>query len=304
MHLLRLDTEGSATPRSCVLKTAPAPGDGASDGARRLALANRVFEREVGFYRALRTERTPLGLPTVHFASYDKASGRAALLLEDCEAAGLVRGDSVRAGPVGGDDSDDQQQGLCADAAPVLVRALAAHHARFWNGAPFALWRWLPEMNGASTFCVRCRGSIAHVPLSTSIFSLCAARMIRDFEPALCEAALPEALSRFGDDVPAPLRSYLPGLQAAAAGPLLQRLSSGPRTLLHGDARLHNLFAPRALLAGEGEGDASSVRFVDFGDVASGRGAYDVACLLADGMPSEERCDTRHCLRLQAAARS
>jgi Ser/Thr protein kinase RdoA (MazF antagonist) len=124
-----------------------------------------------------------------------------------------------------------------------------------------------------------------------------AASIVREFEPALCEAALPEALSRFGDDVPGALRPYLSGLPAAAAGPLLARLASGPRTLQHGDARLHNIFAPLQLLRAGGDGaggvgavDAARLRFVDFGDVAAGRGAYDVACLLASGMTPDERC--------------
>ncbi len=117
---------------------------------------------------------------------------------------------------------------------------------------------------------------------------------MREFEPALCEAALPEALSRFGDDVPGPLRPYLSGLPAAAAGPLLARLASGPRTLQHGDARLHNIFAPPQLLRpgcdGYSAAHAEQLRFIDFGDVAAGRGAYDVACLLASGMTPDERC--------------
>ena len=121
--------------------------------------------------------------------------------------------------------------------------------------------------------------------------------MKREFEPALCEAALPEALARFGDVVPATLRPYLSALPAAAAGPLLARLASGPRTLLHGDARLANIFAPRAVLAGEegadGAAGAAAVRFVDYDDVAAGRGGFDVACLLASAMEPEDRCAAR-----------
>jgi hypothetical protein len=161
VHRLRVDTDDDAPQRSCVLKTAPRAGAGEADGARRLARANRHFEREVGFYRAMRTERTPLAIPLLHFAGCDKASGRAALLLEDCEADGRVRADADVAATSGGYESGSDtdgavssappsEQGLSADAAPLLVRALAAHHAHFWNGAPFTLWRWLPEMNGAS----------------------------------------------------------------------------------------------------------------------------------------------------------
>ena len=149
MHRLQLELDGASSaadaPTTLVLKTAPPRGEGADDGARLLAAANRSFEREVGFLKAMATEKPPLpSAPFAFFAACDKASGRAAVLMEDCEAHGAVRADA----PVlGGDGSTPHA--LCADAAPALVRALAAQHARFWGGGPFALWRWLPEVNGA-----------------------------------------------------------------------------------------------------------------------------------------------------------
>ena len=124
---------------------------------------------------------------------------------------------------------------------------------------------------------------------------LASAAIVRDFEPALCEAALPEAIARFGAVIPVQLRGYLHGLPAAAGGTLLARLASGPRTLLHGDARLENIFVPPELLAPEIDDDqvaaaTGHVRFVDYGDVAAGRGAYDVACLLSSALAPEDRC--------------
>ena len=149
VHRLQLELDGASSdsdaPTSLVLKTAPPRGEGADDGARLLAAANRSFEREVGFLKAMATEKPPLpSAPFAFFAACDKASGRAAVLMEDCEAHGAVRADS----PVLGGEGD-APHALCADAAPALVRALAAQHARFWGGGPFALWRWLPEVNGA-----------------------------------------------------------------------------------------------------------------------------------------------------------
>ena len=117
------------------------------------------------------------------------------------------------------------------------------------------------------------------------------ASIVREFEPGLCAAALPDALARFGDVVPPQLRPSLSGLAAAAAGPILARLASGPRTLLHGSAVAANTFAPRGVLAGaeEGEAAAATVRFVDYADVAAGRGALDVARLLASAMDPDDR---------------
>jgi Ser/Thr protein kinase RdoA (MazF antagonist) len=114
---------------------------------------------------------------------------------------------------------------------------------------------------------------------------------VREFEPALCAAALPDALSRFGDVVPPLLRPSLSGLPAAAAGSILARLASGPRTLLHGSAVAANIFAPRGVLAGAEEGAAAArnVRFVDYADAAAGRGALDVARLLASAMDPDDR---------------
>jgi hypothetical protein len=150
VHRLRLDVDGASgdAAMTLVLKTAPPRGDGADDGARLLAAANRSFEREVGFLKAMATEKPPIpSAPFAFFAANDKASGRAAVLMEDCEAGGAVRADSAVLG--GGDGAP---HALCADAAPALVRALAAQHARFWGGGPFSLWRWLPEING--THCL------------------------------------------------------------------------------------------------------------------------------------------------------
>lgn len=118
-----------------------------------------------------------------------------------------------------------------------------------------------------------------------------AAALIRDFEPALCAAALPDALARFGGVVPTLLRPALNGLAAAARGPLLARLASGPRTLLHGSATATHAFAPRGVLAGaeDGADAAATVRFIGYADAAAGRGALDVARLLASAMEPNDR---------------
>ena len=135
--------------------------------------------------------------------------------------------------------------------------------------------------------------------------ALCAATatFIRDFEPALCATSLPAALQRFGDVVPSSLRSELATLPSAAAGSLLRRLASAPKTLLHGSMRAHKAFVPASLLHDSDEDSsipASAVKVVDWGDAAAGRGPYDVACLLAASMEPEQRCaPLRVCARQQ-----
>lgn len=147
---------------------------------------------------------------------------------------------------------------LPADAASSVVRALGQHHASFWASPLLGLWRWLPQLD---------------------------APLLAQYEPALCEAALADALSRFGAQLPHGLRAALPGLPAAARGPLLARLGSQPRTLLHGDLR------PRSLLLGAG-----GVGLLGWGDCAAGRGPFDVARLLSCGLEAAERSEAEHAL--------
>lgn len=95
--------------------------------------------------------------------------------------------------------------------------------------------------------------------------------------------------------MPPSLRAELGTLPAAAAGPILRRLASGPKTLLHGNMRAHKAFVSSALVDSDPddeppEGAARTVKVVDWGDAAAGRGPYDVACLLATSMEPEQRC--------------
>jgi hypothetical protein len=123
------------------------------------------------------------------------------------------------------------------------------------------------------------------------------APLVRDFEPALCAAALPLALERFGAELPPILVKALPGLPSAAAGAVLRRLASAPRTLLHGNARASKVFIQSPLDGCEAQGAQEDVRFVDWGDAVAGRGPYDIACLLAC-MDPEQRCVRAACALL------
>lgn len=238
------------------------------------------------------TERTPLALPRVFVAVQDSRSGCATLLLSDCEADGTAAAGHKRL-------PADHGGTLQPHVAIAVCRALASHHATFWGSTLIPLWRWLPDINSASpaATCIR-----AETPTHTAA-SHTTATFIRNFEPALCGESLPLAMQRFGDLVPPSLRCELPTLPAAAAGSLLRRLASAPKTLLHGSMRAHKAFVPASLLHDSDEDSsipASAVKVVDWGDAAAGRGPYDVACLLAASMEPEQRCaPLRVCARQQ-----
>jgi hypothetical protein len=253
-HRLHLQLDSNAS-RSLLLKVAPLD----DESSRQLAAASKCFEREVGFFKAVRTEPTPLGLPRALFAACD-ARGGAALLLTD---------------PSGGEGVPalarvDGCEALAAGSAASLVRALAQHHARYWQSPVLELWKsWLPPVD---------------------------APLIADYEPALCEAALDDALRRFGDELPTELRAALPGLPAATRGQegILAHLASRPRTLLHGRVRAESLYLPAALLEEEGgEASAGEVHLTDWGNCVIGRGSLDVASLLAM-MEPEARSEAEH----------
>jgi hypothetical protein len=117
----RLHLEGPDGTSTLVFKV-PAP----SEGARSVAMFQRWYEREVGFYQQL-AARTPLGTPAVLFAGIEP-DGRYVLLLED-----------IRDVPQG-----DQIAGCTAEAARMVVLAAADMHAAFWNAVELEAFDWLP----------------------------------------------------------------------------------------------------------------------------------------------------------------
>ena len=58
VHRLAVEAEDGSR-HTLVLKTAPLAEDASSDPARALAAANKVFEREVGFYKCVMIDCPP-----------------------------------------------------------------------------------------------------------------------------------------------------------------------------------------------------------------------------------------------------
>jgi hypothetical protein len=113
---------GPGAPRSIFAKfSSDKPAVRAHAHARGLYTRDARFYREVAPLVRLRT-------PRCWFAAVDGETGRSLLLLEDVAGG---RGGDVLAG--------------CSTAdAELILRTMAAFHARWWGDAALSRWKWLP----------------------------------------------------------------------------------------------------------------------------------------------------------------
>jgi Ecdysteroid kinase-like family len=216
-----------AGPASVVLKR---PALGAR--SRAVAVGLGMYRNEALFYRHL-APVTALAVRCRH-ASYDEASDDFVLLLDDMAGAATL----------------DQVQGCTADDAAVVVAALAAHHAMFWDEAGLDGQAWLRPVDDP--------GFVQ--PLRTAYLDAWPAVRAR-FGAELPAAAL-EAGDHLGDEMPA----------------LASRLAAPPRTLAHGDVRADNLFFT-----------PTGVRLCDWQLVDRSRGLRDLGYFLSQSLPPDVR---------------
>jgi hypothetical protein len=145
----------------------------------------------------------------------------------------------------------DAAGSVTRDQASAVVRTFGRLHARFWDSPRFRTdlaWLRAPDRN----------------PLAA-------------VERGLCALALRPALRRCADIVPAEVRAR--AARVMAARPLLERAwARGPRTLLHGDAHIGNMY----LLP-------DAVGLLDWQVVQCGQGMRDVAYFLVTSVPTELR---------------
>ncbi len=154
----------------------------------------------------------------------------------------------------------DQVAGCTAADAETVVAAIARHHAHWWESGRFAALPWLKTFATPPT----------------------PARMAGNFE-----AAWPRFLNGVGADLSPALRGF--GERFPALVPwFLQEIARRPRTFLHGDLRLDQLFF--AVEAGD-----PPVTALDWQITSKGRGAYDVAYFVSQSLATETRrsCETR-----------
>jgi aminoglycoside/choline kinase family phosphotransferase len=153
----------------------------------------------------------------------------------------------------------DDASGCSAVEAEVAIRTLARLHRAFWESPALERLDWVPMVNAP----------VHHLT-----------------EPAYA-GSLEPFLKNFGDALSPRMR----GITERMAGrivPLLDAGSRMPRTLIHGDYRLDNLFFP-----------GREVAVIDWQIACRGQGAFDVAYFLSGCLePAVRRTEEMRLLRL------
>lgn len=225
--------EGGDGPETVVLK---APVD--HEMTRFLARTFQFYSKEVAFYRTAAL-KSPLATPLCLAAEHDPESDDFVLLLEDLSDAQVY----------------SQLDGCPPDLAEQAVRALARHHANFWESPSFGddlAWLpfgWDPPMPQG----------VQH-GVSTA------------WEPFL---------ATFGDRVDTDIRAI--GERFPEVTAEMMTFPERETTLCHGDYRLDNLFF-RNLDSTETE-----VVVIDWQICVKTVGAYDLGYFLSQSLTTEDR---------------
>ncbi len=148
----------------------------------------------------------------------------------------------------------DQLVGCSAADAETVIDAVARHHAHWWESDRLASLLWL------KTF-------------ATPPF---AQVMARNFE-----ASWPRVIEGIGADLSPELRDFGQRWPSMVAW-FFDELARPPRTFLHGDLRLDQLFFAVG-------GDDPPVTALDWQITHKGRGAYDVGYFLSQSMTADTR---------------
>lgn len=225
-----------------------------------------VYEREIRFYAEL-ADRVALPTPRCYWSALDPSplTGREAAVerllerLPEPVVRGLVAW-TLRFGTRRGRRRSvlcledlaparvgDQVAGCSAATAERALRALAVHHAALWDDDSLDSLHWVPRVDALARF--------SHV-------------LFRRSRRVFFES--------YGDQLPAWLPALAEWLDARGSA-VLSRLGSRPRTLLHGDYRLDNLFFS----------DDGTVTAVDWQVVSRGRAGWDVAYFISGNLEPE-----------------
>lgn len=148
----------------------------------------------------------------------------------------------------------DQTVGCTVADAETVIDAIAGQHASWWNSPHFASMPWL-KTYATAPFPARIAGNFAAAwPRFVDIVG-------PDLSPAMRE---------FGERFPSMVPWYG------------DQLARPPRTLVHGDLRLDQLFFAVGT-------DDPPVTALDWQLTGMGRGAYDLAYFLSQSLPTEIR---------------
>ncbi len=156
---------------------------------------------------------------------------------------------------LGGATAGDDLLGATDEQLFEAARALARLHAAWWESPALPALDWLPSIADRAATWQR-------------LFAL-AWRELRDTDSPDLSGILPRSAAPVAD------------LLVRRGAEVYTRLAAWPQTLLHGDFRLDNLFFDLP--------DGSPIAAIDWSNAMAGPGPYDLAYLLAVGLPSERR---------------
>ncbi|MCC6236962.1 MAG: phosphotransferase [Dehalococcoidia bacterium] len=156
---------------------------------------------------------------------------------------------------LGGARAGDDLLGVSDDDVRTAVRALARLHAAWWESPALGVIEWLPSIAARAGTWQR-------------LFTL-AWREVRDGESPDLYGVLPPGSGPVAE------------LLVRRGAEVYERLARAPSTLLHGDFRLDNLFFDLP--------DGSPLAAIDWSNAMQGPGPYDLAYLLAVGLPPARR---------------
>jgi hypothetical protein len=154
----------------------------------------------------------------------------------------------------------DQLAGASIEDAELAVRSIAAFHATWWESRDLYALDWMPEVNA---------------PVHQS-----AQRSYQEAWPIFADAYLHR--------VEPPMQRIIEELRDHVID-LLNALADTPRTIIHGDFRVDNMFF----------GGRAPFSVIDWQISSKGRGIFDVAYLLAGGVDAKLRKE--HEMRLLRA---
>lgn len=147
----------------------------------------------------------------------------------------------------------DQLAGISPQQALRVAKSIAAMHAQWWEAPQLTDLSWLPCLGGWT------KGEL--VRAYREQWPVFARMYARDLGPDELDSG-----TRLCDEL----------------DPLLREIAASPRTLVHGDLRADNIFFSRR--SGEDE-----VAVIDWQLCCRGCGAFDVAYLLCQSSPVQER---------------
>jgi aminoglycoside/choline kinase family phosphotransferase len=148
----------------------------------------------------------------------------------------------------------DQIVGATLDETQAAIDELAKMHASFWNKLEDEQYAWLPRFADSQNAANMHEGSKAGWDTTVEIFGAHVPKSIRNAKDAYLAA--------------------VPKMQA--------QLDQAPRTLVHGDFRMDNLFFAQ-------DSSHYPMTFVDWQGPVRGRGIHDVAYLLGQSTQTEVR---------------